>query len=472
MSRHIHLNQELRDEYTQLFNTCALNPDKASIVNRLADRIFSQKERYQSVSGMTGVPWYVIAAIHAMEASLRFDRHLHNGDPLHSKTVRVPANRPPGHPPFTWEESAVDALRFDGMAGWTDWSLSGTLFKLEGYNGWGYRKYHSEVLSPYLWSFSNHYTKGKYSSDGKFDPELISKQCGVATLFKLLEERGVVLFEEESPEERYEGTESFPYPGRLIRQGEENSGYVRLIQRRLNELGCANPPLETDGDFGAKTEHAVRLFQARSEDSRGEPLGIDGFVGPLTWEVLFGEDSLPRVHARPSQTPLLAKVLEIARGEIGVLEDPPGSNRGQRIEEYLESTGLGGGYPWCAAFVHWCFEQAAKELGIDNPCINTAGVLDHWNRARQEGIRRITSLQAEADPQLVQPGMIFIIDTGAPGGAGHTGIVERVEGGKLVTIEGNTNKSGGREGIGVFRRTGRKTNGINKGFIDYSRRMG
>lgn len=463
---------ELRGEYTRLFNTCAVRAADAVAVDRLADRILAQQPRYEAVSAITGVPWHVIAAIHAMEASLRFDRHLHNGDRLTARTVRVPANRPTGNPPFTWEESAVDALRYDGMAGWADWGLAGTLFKLESYNGWGYRKYHSDVLSPYLWAFSNHYRKGKYASDGRFDPELVSRQCGVATLFKVLEQRGVIVLQADDREVLPEETEAPAFPGRLIRQGEESSALVRLIQERLNALGCASPPLDVDGDFGSETEAAVRLFQARTEDASGEPLEIDGIVGSLTWEALFGEASISSARVRPSQTPLLAKVLEIARGEIGVCEDPPGSNRGQRVEAYLASTGLDGGYAWCAAFVHWCFERASAELDIDNPCIKTAGVLDHWNKAGRAGMRRIAHAQAEADPQLVQPGMVFIIDTGAPGGAGHTGLVERVEGGKLVTIEGNTNEAGGREGIGVFRRNRRKINRINKGFIDYSRVLG
>jgi len=53
------------------------------------------------------------------------------------------------------------------------------------------------------------------------------------------------------------------------------------------------------------------------------------------------------------------------------------------------------------------------------------------------------------------------------GGLGHTGIVEKVNGGFLTTIEGNTNDGGSREGIGVFRRTGRKIKDINKGFLQY-----
>jgi hypothetical protein len=48
----------------------------------------------------------------------------------------------------------------------------------------------------------------------------------------------------------------------------------------------------------------------------------------------------------------------------------------------------------------------------------------------------------------VHPGHIFVIDTG--GGHGHLGLVVEVVGGKLITIEGNTNDGGSREGVGVF----------------------
>jgi CHAP domain len=98
----------------------------------------------------------------------------------------------------------------------------------------------------------------------------------------------------------------------------------------------------------------------------------------------------------------------------------------------------------------------------------TAGVLEHWRRAGQAGVARVVVAEATADPGRVQPGMIFVQDFG--GGAGHTGLVEAVEGGRLVTLEGNTNDDGSREGIGVFRRTGRKILSINKGFVDYAGR--
>ena len=40
----------------------------------------------------------------------------------------------------------------------------------------------------------------------------------------------------------------------------------------------------------------------------------------------------------------------------------------------------------------------------------------------------------------------------------------------LNTLEGNTNEGGSREGVGVFRRNGRKIVTINRGFIDYAGR--
>jgi hypothetical protein len=95
----------------------------------------------------------------------------------------------------------------------------------------------------------------------------------------------------------------------------------------------------------------------------------------------------------------------------------------------------------------------------------TAGCLTHWTSAQSAGARRVTKSQATADPALVKPGMIFIMDFG--GGAGHTGLVEEITGGLITTIEGNTDASKTREGGGVYR-LHRKIVEVNKGFIDYA----
>jgi hypothetical protein len=256
------------------------------------------------------------------------------------------------------------------------------------------------------------------------------------------------------------------FPGRIVQLGDQDHAVVSAIQQRLVERGCG--PLERSGVFDARTRAAVRLFQARFPDRTGAPLVVDGKVGSLTWESLFGQGSVPVASA--AADPLLAAMLKVASGEVGVLEDPPGSNRGPRVDEYLRAAGLDpadGSFPWCAAFVFWCAAQATRTPGLgSNPVVRTAGVLTHWRLAGQAGIRRIVSADATADPARLHPGMIFIMDFG--GGAGHTGLVEAVDGGRIVTIEGNTNDGGSRDGIGVFRRA-RKILSINRGFIDYAR---
>ena len=188
------LDSQLRKEYEQLYHTCTIRSGRLAVVNSTVDTIAAHQSRYKAVSDAVGVPWFVIALIHSLEASQRFDRHLHNGDPLSARTVHVPRNRPPlpAQPPFTWEASATDALRFDGLAAWHDWSVPGILFKLEGFNGFGYRMKHPEVLSPYLWSFTNHYERGKFVADGQFSATAVSLQCGAAALLKRMEERGMV----------------------------------------------------------------------------------------------------------------------------------------------------------------------------------------------------------------------------------------------------------------------------------------
>ncbi len=184
--------EELREEYLDLFASCTVRPAQASQLAYYLTRLEKHRSRYEALESLSGgVPWYFIGVIHGLECQFRFDQHLHNGDPLDAKTVQVPGGRPvPWLPPFDWETSALDALQHDKFLGVGDWTLARMLFRFESYNGFGYRKY--RIPSPYLWSFSNHYTKGKYASDGHFDPDLVSKQAGAALLLRQLELDGVI----------------------------------------------------------------------------------------------------------------------------------------------------------------------------------------------------------------------------------------------------------------------------------------
>ena len=147
----------------------------------------AHQARYEQITQkVANVPWYFVGLVHSMECDLSFEHHLHNGDSLKAPTRYEPANRPPGRGPFTFEESAIDALRFDRVHLWQDWSVAGMLFQLEGFDGWGYRMYHAGVLSPYLWSGSQHYASGKYVGDGEWIATAGSKQTGAEVLLQRL----------------------------------------------------------------------------------------------------------------------------------------------------------------------------------------------------------------------------------------------------------------------------------------------
>jgi hypothetical protein len=250
-----------------------------------------------------------------------------------------------------------------------------------------------------------------------------------------------------------------PFPGGVIKRNSPHSAAVSAIQQRLNVLGIANLPV--NGLFDAATESAVKRFQALFNDLNGMPLRVDGEVGELSWGALFGAAALPPIGAGGR---LAKAALDIAVADIGVLEEPLGSNAGPRVNEYLASVGLGGGFFWCAAFVFFCAREGAKKIGVPNPLPRTAGVLDMWRKAGTAGLPRVTAAQASAQPALVTAGMIFIMDFG--GGAGHTGYVRARDGGRLVTVEGNSNNDGSRNGTGVFelRRRGLSGGGMT-GFI-------
>ena len=184
----------------ELFSSAKIRSDWVDDADWVINRLIAEKARksYNSVSLATGVPWWFIAIIHALETSINFGQHLHNGDPLTGKTVRVPKGRPPGSPPFEWKESAIDALTMDSHAldKIEKWPLKTALLQWELYNGKGY--WRRGLNSPYLWSGTNHYTKGKYIADGRFDPDAVSKQVGAATLLKRMMERNIVKLDSQS----------------------------------------------------------------------------------------------------------------------------------------------------------------------------------------------------------------------------------------------------------------------------------
>ncbi|WP_276091046.1 peptidoglycan-binding protein [Pedobacter sp. JY14-1] len=128
-------------------------------------------------------------------------------------------------------------------------------------------------------------------------------------------------------------------------------------------------------------------------------------------------------------------IIRIARKEIGVREGVT-QNSGQRVGEYLRYVGIGQAAPWCAAWVSWVHHRAGYALP------RTA-----WSPALFPRSRLV---------EHAAPGNVFGIYMPSMKRIAHCGIVESANGDWRVTIEGNTNNSGGREGDGVYRRTRHK----------------
>jgi lysozyme family protein len=168
-----------KPDWKELWDRCVLNPSIESETLKVCSKIFANKSRYEFVSSMTGVPWSLVAAIHFMEASLDFSTCLHNGDKLPGPTTHVPKGRGPFS---SWEDAAIDALRYDGLNKVSYDSAAVCLAEAEKYNGLGYRSH--GIFTPYNCSGTNLYITGLYTSDGVFSATAKSTRPGVMAILK------------------------------------------------------------------------------------------------------------------------------------------------------------------------------------------------------------------------------------------------------------------------------------------------
>jgi lysozyme family protein len=176
---------DIYTEYQQDWDRCSILPGWRALALKSAQTIVNNLPRYERVQVQVNVrmPVYIVGLIHLLESDGSFTQHLHNGDPLSARTRRIPANRPvKGNPPFSWEESAVDALIYDEANERDFHDIPHVLRYLEGYNGMGYRKFLTR--SPYLWSGTSLYTSGKFVRDNEYDPKAVSKQLGCVPVMK------------------------------------------------------------------------------------------------------------------------------------------------------------------------------------------------------------------------------------------------------------------------------------------------
>ena len=131
-----------------------------------------------------------------------------------------------------------------------------------------------------------------------------------------------------------------------------------------------------------------------------------------------------------------AGALAAAQSQVGVSEQPPGSNDGPQIAEFRTATAGSGVGPWCAYFTSWAAAQAGAPLGEAGQGFGSVSALYGW--AQRTG--RATPAGPGVQPN---PGDLIVW------GGEHVGIVESVDpDGSIHTIEGNSSNAVSRRTYG------------------------
>lgn len=180
--------------------------------------------------------------------------------------------------------------------------------------------------------------------------------------------------------------------------------------------------VEADG-FGKPAIELLKRVQ------RHAGIRVTGTWTAATQELLF-------------PTPMRVKALNFAKGDLGLNESPPNSNR----IKYTEWWGWGPCAYCVIACSYWYKKAGSRAIVKGSRWANTDNLL-HDARLRRNGVRLVT------DPK---PGDIFVIDFDGHIDPDHAGLVEKVIDSRTVqTIEGNTMAGAGgnqAEGGGVYRR--------------------
>lgn len=193
----------LMQETWDLWSSCEIDESHNHDVEHCSNFIMDNKDKYLAVASDLHMPFYVIGCLHYRESSFNFDTFLANGDPLFKDGVGLKTTHvPQGLGPFeNWEQAAKASILFRWPHILTmHWDIMNTIQNLTSWNGWGSEMWH-DTNSPYVWSFTNKYTSGKYASDGQWDSNLVDAQPGCAAILLSLKAKGIGL-NEIKPQEK------------------------------------------------------------------------------------------------------------------------------------------------------------------------------------------------------------------------------------------------------------------------------
>ena len=127
-------------------------------------------------------------------------------------------------------------------------------------------------------------------------------------------------------------------------------------------------------------------------------------------------------------------IIALAKTQLGVTEEPPGSNNVIYNTVYYGHPVSGAEYPWCVVFIGWLF----RELGASNLFCggNATASCDYVRNWAMQNNQWITD--------NYQPGDLVLFDWNSDGKLDHIGLVIEVNGNALTTIEGNVSEKVGQ----------------------------
>jgi len=202
----------------------------------------------------------------------------------------------------------------------------------------------------------------------------------------------------------------------------QSAGYAQAVAR-VREIVAPLQPAAAATVAPATGDFAGRLSSAmKPSPSGGAPATTAGYT---TQAAAAGALTASGGGGRGAQ------IAAIAQAELGVAEQPPGSNDGPRIAQYRTATAGSGVGPWCAYFTSWVASQAGVPVGPQGSGIGYVPTVKQW--AEQTG-RYIPA--GSASPQV---GDLVVFDRGGDGVLDHIGIVTGTPpDGGIETVEGNS----------------------------------
>lgn len=136
------------------------------------------------------------------------------------------------------------------------------------------------------------------------------------------------------------------------------------------------------------------------------------------------------------------RLLNLARGELGVVEYPPSSNNVKYNSVYYGRDVSGANYSWCAVFIWWLFRQAgAASMFYGGSKTAYCPTLLAYHKSHGQAV------------DDYKPGDIIFFNFDGKTNAAHVGICEAWDGTNVTTIDGNTGTGNEANGGAVMRRT-------------------